>query len=384
MKPADELLAHAREATHLEDLGADDWREALERLWDSVASEAALNAGGQRIFEAWVGERLRNRLRLEAWSQAHPEALQAPVNRPIFILGMLRTGTTILSELLTCDPQNRPLMKWEALDAIPPPRPDGRERDPRVERTVERVERMFGYVPDLKAIHYERGDGPTECVALLGQSFRSQDWAGLFHIPSYTHWLHHSPMHGAYAYHRKCLQVLQSEWSGRWSLKAPGHMFALDELIATYPDARLVVTHRNPLRTVASSASLSLQSHPGSLCSIPELETYFGQMWLELLHTMVEQMMDFRRRHPEVPVLDLRFEEFAGDPISALEKIYAFDGRELTPETLGAMRLYLDQHPRGRHGQHRYGLSDFGLTPAAVSERFAPYCRHFDIPLKNE
>ena len=379
MRTPDELLAAARQITGVDDPGSGPWRDALDVLWTSIHAEAGLNEGGERIFESWVGTRLANRLRLEDWADKHPGALKKPVERPIVILGMLRTGTTILSELLACDTNNRPLMKWEALDAIPPPRIEDRDTDPRIAREVGRVERMFDHVPHLRAVHYERGDGPTECVALLGQSFRSQDWAGLFHVPTYTRWLHRCAMDDAYAYHRKALQVLQTGWNGRWCLKAPGHMFALDALLATYPDARLVVTHRDPLRTVASSASLSVQSRPESLTTA-DLDGYFGAMWLEVLQSMVDQLMEFRQRRPDVPFLDLHFEDFVANPISAVEKIYDFDGRPFDDAARSTMETYLAEHPKGEHGSHRYELSDFGLSKEAVTERFATYCRHFDVP----
>ena len=377
----DHLIEAAERDTGLDDFGSGAWRDGLAVLLESAAREAQLNDIGEHILRSWIHKRLVNRLRVVDWAKRHPEIRNERVERPLIVLGMLRTGTTILCELLAQDPRNRALMKWEALDCCPPPQSATFRNDPRIGAAVEEMELTYSVVPKFKAVHYEPGDGPTECVALLGQSFRSQDWIGLFHVPSYCRWFHGSDMQPAYEYHRLCLQLLQSKAPGRWSLKAPGHMLALDALLAVYPDARLIVTHRDPLKTVASSASLSFTSRPETLTGA-DVGAYFGPLWLDILSTMVDRMMDYRERHGSERFYDLHYLDFIQDPIAAVQGVYEHFGETLTAEARTAMRDHLARNPQGQYGSHRYALEDSGLRRDEVQERFATYCEKFGVEME--
>lgn len=390
---ADELVDQLVEAavveTGLDDFGDWAWRDGLDALAGSIVADAALNDTGRLILGSWTHDRLVNRLRVVDWLRAHPEVPAQPVRAPIVVAGMLRTGTTILLELLAQDPANRPLMKWEGLMGVPPPTAATFDRDPRIAVEVEKQEAIYSMVPELKAVHWEPGDGPTECVALLTQTFRAQDWHGLFRVPGYVEWFHDCDMGPAYAYHRASLQLLQSAAPGRWVLKAPGHLLALDALFATYPDARLVVTHRDPLETVPSSISLSVTARPDSLTSAwsgssggggsESLGEYFARLWVDVLGLMVDRLGEFRDRRPDVTVHDLHYRDLVADPVGAVAAIYAQWGDELTPEAAQRMHEYLDAHPQGRHGAHRYAVSDFGLDEGDVRDRFADYCERHDV-----
>jgi hypothetical protein len=384
LRTADELVERAVAETGLADLGTTAWRDGLEAVLASAAAEADLNDIGRRILHGWVHERLTNRLRVIDHVVHHPEVREERVERPLVVAGMLRTGTTILLELLAQDPANRPLMKWEGLDSVPPPEAATFATDPRIDRWVARMESTYAMVPALKAVHWEPGDGPTECVALLGQSFRSQDWLGLFHLPSYVEWYLGCDFTPAYDYHRLALQLLQSKAPGRWVLKAPAHLLALDELCATYPDARVVVTHRDPRRTVASSVSLSTTSIPDSLTETLTTGGWWGHLWMRMLGEMVDRLGAFRERRPEVDVYDLHYHDLVADPVGAVAGIYDHFGETLSAEAESAMRTYLADHPQGRHGRHRYTLDDAGLTVAEVDERFARYRAQFGVIPEDE
>lgn len=375
------VVARACEETRLDDFGPWAWRDGLEALFAAAAAEADLGEVGFGVFASWVHRRLVNRLQVIDWAKRHPELRRDPVARPIVVLGMLRTGTTLLCELLARDPANRPLMKWEGLACVPPPERASFASDPRVARAVAEVEFQYRIVPRLRAVHYEPGDGPTECVALLSQSFRAQDFFGLFRVPSYVEWYRVCDFRPAYDYHRLCLQLLQSRAPGRWSLKAPGHMHALDALLAVYPDARLVVTHRDPLEVVPSSASLSITSRPDSLRRDRDREgmrRYYGRLWLEELGLMTDRLLEFRERRPEVVFHDLPYGELLRDPLGAVRAAYAAFGEPLSSEAEAAMRAHLAASPKGRHGKHEYALADFGLAEGEVRERFARYARRFE------
>jgi hypothetical protein len=377
----DELADAARRETRLEDLGDPSWREGLERLLESAAREADLNPIGREVLRGWVHRRLVSRLRVIDWTQRHPELRRERIQRPLFVIGMLRTGTTLLCELLARDPANRPLWKWEALDCVPPPERAHFADDPRIAKMVAEMEQTYARVPALKAIHFEPGDGPTECVALLGQTFRSQDWVGLFRVPGYSAWLHGAcEMRPAYAHHRVALQLLQSRAPGRWSLKAPGHLFALDALRAEYPDARFIVTHRDPQKTVPSSASLSVTARPESLTrSRNDPRAYFGALWLEILGGMTDRLIEFRARRGDAGFADLAYRDFVRDPIAAVRGAYARFGEALTPEAEAAMRAQLAASPQGRWGKHAYAAEDFGLRREVIDERFRAYRERFGV-----
>ncbi len=374
----DEVVSAAVNETGLDDFGDPAWREGLAVLLEAVEREAQLNDVGRMILRTWVRERLVNRLRVQAWVDQHPDVRNEQVRRPLIVVGMLRTGSTLLCELLACDPANRPLMKWEGLNAIPPPEAAAFRTDPRIAAEVEKQEGIYSMVPALKAVHWEPGDGPTECVALLTQSFRAQDWHGLFHIPSYIEWFHSCDMQPAYDYHELSLQVLQSETPGRWSLKAPGHLLALDALVTTYPDAQLVVLHRDPVRTVASSASLSVTARPESL-SDADFDGYWGPTWVEILGTMVDRLVEHRDRCGNARFIDVHYGDLVADPVGTVGLIYDHFGDTLSPEAEALMWAHLAAHPQGRHGAHRYTLADFGLDEPTVRSRFAAYTDRFGI-----
>jgi len=380
-----DLVDGAVRETGLGDFGEGAWRDGLDALVEMSLAEADLNLVGLGILKSWSHRRLVNRLRVVDWVKRHPEVRDERIERPIFVLGMLRTGTTILCELLACDPANRPLMKWEGLESVPPPRHDTFTTDPRIAQMVETVEFQMSMVPELRAVHYEPGDGPTECVALLTQAFRAQDLAcGIFQSPSYAEWYRGCDFGPAYDYHHLSLQLLQSGGvRGRWSLKAPGHMHCIDTLLAVYPDARLIVTHRDPVKVVPSSMSLSLTARADSLTNHADPNrtiAYYRELWLDELSLMTDRMMDFRDREGDARFHDLQFHDFMADPIGSLRAAYARFGETLSDEAAAAMRAHLEGHPRGKHGKNAYTLEGYGLSRDAIRERFARYVRRFDVP----
>ena len=379
------MVEAAQRETGLEDLGERGWESGLEVLLDSAARDADLNQAGVGVLCSWIHRRLVNRLQVIDWVKRHPELSDQQIRSPLFVIGMTRTGTTILSELLARDPANRPLMKWEALSCCPPPERASFASDPRIEKAIGEVEFQYEMVPELRAVHYEPGDGPTECVSLLGQSFWSQDWLGLFRVPAFVDWYRHCDKGPAYRYHRLALQLLQSKMGGRWSLKAPGHMHGLEALRAVYPDAQLIVTHRDPLKTVPSMASLSTASRPESLTSGREpLHGYFGRLWLDELALMVERMMEFRDLHGDMNVYDLPYHRFVKDPLGEIQLAYEYFGEPLSGEAERAMRAPLERSPKGRYGTHRYEIGDFGLHADEIRERFSSYTKRFEIPEEDE
>jgi len=362
------LVEQAVATTGLDDLGPPTWRPGLEALVASANDEARLSEVGELILAGQIGASLRNRLAVTDWHRRHPGLAGTAVERPVFILGLPRTGTTLLSYLLDADPAVRSLLRWEAFAAVPPPDPATAAHDPRVARAQAEMDALYAAAPAFKAIHYEAADGPTECVTLLGQDFRSVHYETMAYLPSYGAWHETCDMVPAYEWHRRVLQVLQSAWPGRWVLKSPCHNLALDALDTVYPDAVFVATHRDPVVVVASLASLV--SVLSGLGTDHDFDRELGRRWLELAATMVERFEDARARLGPQRIFDLPYDELVGDPISAAARLYDWLGWELTAETRSRFSDYLERNPQGRFGRHDYDLARFGLTETQVTARF--------------
>lgn len=377
MLVVEELIESACGATGLDDLGAPTWREGLEVLVRSANDDARLTEMGELIIAAQIDSSLTNRLRVVDWHRAHPELAGAPVDRPVFILGLPRTGTTLLSYLLDADPRNRSLLRWEAFAAVPPPEAGLVDGDPRVATAQAEMDALYAAAPAFKAIHYEAADGPTECVTLLGQDFRSVHYETLANLPTYGGWHQSCDMEPAYRWHRCVLQTLQSAWPGRWVLKSPCHNLALDALDAVYPDARFVCTHRDPTEVVASLCSLV--SVLTGLGTGHDFDTYIGQRWLDLTVAMIDRFVGFRDRVGETRFYDVDYRELAADPIEVAANLYGWLGWPFDEEARATMEAYVRASPKGRFGTHDYSLSRFGLVPEQVDERFERYRARFGV-----
>ena len=377
MDPAT-LTDRASEDTGLDHWGGDSYRAGLDQLVHALDTEAALSPLGEVALEAQILANLRNRLRVTAWIEQHPELLDEPVERPIIVLGLPRTGTTLLHELFHRDPANRSLMRWEALDSVPPPEAGRFADDPRVDTERAAAEAMDALNPQFRAIHYEAPDGPTECVAVLSQDFRSLLWSVVANVPSYTRWLLETDATPAYDYHRRVLQLLQSGAPGRWALKTPHHALFLDTVVDHYPDARLVMTHRDPLTVVASLCSLA--GTLGATFSDVDHTDDHVRTWTAVGQTLVERVMDFRDRRGDDHFVDVAYDDLVANPIGTVVQILERFGEGLSEPAAASMRAYLADDPYRQMGRHRYSPQATGIDPDDIGQRFARYADRFAIP----
>jgi len=361
------LEAAAVAATGLEDFGDPTFRDGLLVLAGSLTEEARLTDLGYAAVETQIGAALRNRLRVVDWVVTHPEIAAEEVVAPLVVVGLPRTGTTLLSGLLATDPRRRPLYRWEATDPVPPPETATRATDPRIAAAEAASGLLDALNPGFKAIHHEPATGPTECVTLLAQHFTSLLWETLANVPAYGRWLLAVDQDPAYAHHHRVLQVLQSRAPGRWSLKSPHHGLAPDALLRRYPDARIVVTHRDPVPVVGSLCSL-VRSLSGTF-SDADHTAYIRTHWLDVAAAIVGRTAAARDHHPGAAFLDVEYDRLVADPIGVLREISDFDGLPLTPDVEDRMRAYLATHAADRFGRHVYSLDEFGLRPEEVRER---------------
>src|SRR5205814_1185896 len=232
----------------LDDLGDERFREGLEEYCASFRAEAGLNDLGAQAVPGTVVAAVANRLRIVDWARSHPEVADERIDAPLVVIGMFRAGTTFLSYLLEQDVRNRALLRWESGDSVPPPTPSTFRAGPRVEAARLGNDMLEQINPRLRAIHHEEPDGPTECISVMSQDFKSLALEAISNVPTYGEWLLEVDQRSAYEYHRLALQVLQNGGvRGRWTLKSPHHALNLEALTAVYPDAQLVLLHRDPV-----------------------------------------------------------------------------------------------------------------------------------------
>jgi hypothetical protein len=236
--------------------------------------------------------------------------------------------------------------------------------------------------PRMRAVHHEEPDGPTECIAVMSQDFKSLSWEALANVPAYGEWLLQTDQRSAYEYHRTALQVLQSGGvRGRWTLKSPHHAIALQTLTTVYPDARLVLLHRDPVVLCASVCSL-ITTLSGTF-SDADHHRYIARHWTAMLEESVHRIDAFRATHPEHPIIDVQYADLVREPLVTVEALYKSFGGGLDDRARTAMAAYIDAHPKGKFGVHGYDLGEFGLNGDALAERFADYVARYDVPTEN-
>ncbi len=376
----DSLLAAASKAARLEDFGSATFLPGLRTLIDSLERDARLNAFGRYYARRQIHELLVTRLQLVDWRKHHAEVEKQEIVRPLFVVGLPRTGTTLLYSLLALDPAHRSPLSWETDEPCPPAEAASYESDPRIERSEWRFAQLQRLAPGIQAIHPVGAKLPQECIVITASEFMSIRFEMTFDVPSYQEWLLEADMSGAYAWHRRFLQHMQSRFAReRWVLKSPGHLGTLDALLAAYPDALIVQTHRDPQRVVPSVSSLEWTLRQ---VASDELDPrVLGRQQLSAWSRTLRQGMRARAKHAAraQQFVDLQFREIASDAIGCVRKIYERFGLALTPEFAERMRAYAAAHPREEHGAHRYTLEGFGLTAREVDEAFAEYCARFEV-----
>ena len=370
-----DLHASAARITGLEDFGADDYRDGLAVLLESYARDADLTPLGRKLKRAFLRGALVARLLSEAAWNSYPEHAAVGIERPIFVTGLPRTGTTALHRLLTADPAHQGLEMW--LIEAPQPRPP-RETwaaNPVFCHIQAAYERHHIEHPEFMGVHYMAADQVEECWQLLRQSMRSISYECLAHLPTYSSWLRGQDWTDAYRRHRRNLQLIGLPDSGRrWVLKNPSHLFALDALLAVYPDALVIQTHRAPRTAIASTCSLAAQASAG--WSTTFQGKVIGRDQLDLWACGLDRFTAIRARQDPAQFCDVDYDDFVADPIGTVESSYAYFGLPLSGAAADAMRLLYAHSTAGEaKSAHRYRLADFGLTGEEVDERFAGYQR---------
>jgi len=380
MFEAKDLLNLAAEQCALSDFGDPSFLEGLDRFVDGLNREAALSAVGQAMAEGLIQGALVNRLRVEAWWTAHPELAGERIESPIVIVGMSRSGTTALSHLLGKDPNLRCLLAWETTESVPPPETATYGSDPRFRAAQARDEAMASAMPGFRAYHYDPPDAPMECSLLFNQTFNSSALWSTFHVPSYMDWTLATDATANFAYHERLLKLLQSRKPGRWLLKAPQHATTLAALRARYPDAKLVVTHRDP--TVCAASTMSLCAFLQSQTSSSPRPREFARRVADFIERCANDLLDWARRHGDDDLIHVPYAELVADPLGTAEKLAVATGHDVRPEARAAMERHVRERTQHRYGVHRYALEDYGFRREELDERYRDYRERFGVPLE--
>jgi hypothetical protein len=382
-KSVDEIADLARERAGLTEFASDSWREGLEILLGEIDRSPTIVDAGRKFLYRQYADALWNRLRVDDYVRRHPEVLDEQVERPLVILGMPRTGTTVASYLLDQDFRRRSLLNWEAVDSVPPPTTATLRTDPRcVAKLAQQRDLAAALVAAGQGFpHWEDADGPTECIFMQAQDFKAFVWDAWMTTSVYSDWLLDCDMTSAYAYEKRVLQILQSQAPGTWSLKMPSHAVHIDTLLATFPDVRMIWAHRDPYKATASLCSIGLPSKLKVTGGNVD-RAWIGRNSVTQMQAHVDRAMRARVRVGDGRFYDLHYANMMRDPVGELHKIYEWAGDELTPDVEIRMRQWLTANPQDRFGSRPYSLDEYGLTREQLEPVFADYLAAFDVELE--
>ncbi|MNF68694.1 Sulfotransferase domain protein [compost metagenome] len=378
----DSLLAEASaRAGGLDDFGPGDFREALQVLARALREEAHLSAQGTALLREKLVAQLVNRLVIEDYCKRHPEILQQPVDDPLVIVGLPRTGTTLLQRVLSVDPRFSKAQWWETRYPAPLPEESLERPTDRIGRARAEVAAMVEFVPQILAIHPLDAEQPDEEFMLMEHSFLCA-MDSYVNVPAYTAWLDRQDQTQVYAYLKKMLQFLQWQQARRgiapgrrWLLKSPQHLHTLELLFKVFPRAQVILTHRDPGKTIPSLASFihtlwqiySDQADPAQV----------GEQWNTRMARALRHTMAVRDGMPAGAFLDVRFEDTVSDPLGVVERIYRFAGLELTPDVRQSMSDWLSRNGRDKRAAHHYDPASFGLDEMRLQRDYGEYrARH--------
>jgi hypothetical protein len=379
------LLAEVRATEGIEDGGDDDFgrkhdfREPLGVLLPALENEAELTVFGRYLARRHLLRLLRVRLQIARYLRDDPAAGEWIVS-PLVVTGAPRTGTTVLHGLLAADPALRAPLGWELLLPVPPPVPGANEQA-RIDLAEAELRGFAGADPGLDAIHEYGARNPKECLSAMSFAFRSEEFVVRYNVPSYNAWLAQCDMRPGYDYHRLTLALLQRRSPRpQWVLKSPVHLQSLGVLLDVYPDARIAVTHRDPLAVLGSVSSLvaHLRWVHSDHVDLESIARYHADLYGRSLNALVNPTDD-RLREPG-RLHSGSFTELTADPIAAAAACYRTWGQPLSGLAKEKMGEYVSARPRGRHGSHEYSFAELGLDPAVERARFLAYTDHFDVP----
>ena len=373
------LLEKCARRTGLDDFGDNSFLEPLEILLRSFEEDAQLNLIGRITVHSEMVRVLCNRLRMQRDRLTFPDIAKEKILKPLVITGLPRSGTTFLHGLLARDPACRAPEVWEVMHPSPPPETATYQVDPRINRTRKELGWIDVLMPGFDKCHTIEARLPQECIAMTDHSFLSYLFESMYYVTSYRRWHDARDKRAAYEYHRRFLQHLQWRCPGEhWVLKAPSHLMALSSLFEVYPDAQVVMTHRDPLKVLPSCASFAqvLRAPFTGPIDPVQLGAEVSRRWADSARLVTR--LRSKQKELEGNFFDVSYPDLLRDPMAVVRGIYGHFGRKLSREAQEAMRLFIVRHPQNV-GAHRYSLEQFGLDPVQERRNFQTYTDYFKV-----
>lgn len=375
------FIENAVKTTGLEDFGGDTFKQGLEALIYSLNNDLNLAEGTTGYFQQVITQILVNRLQVTQLIKDHPEILNEKIKSPVFILGLPRTGTTITHTLMALDPLSRFLRNFESAAAVcPAPSLMPHEPDPRVQPGHDAMEGLYAMGPKLRGINGINfmALGTAECQNLMAHEFVHAGWSAGSSLFGHGNWMGSCDMAQAYLWHKQLLQMFQ--WKSpneHWVLKAPIHLFGLEPLMKTYPDARIIFTHRDPFEAMLSG--VSMVSHWTQVTTgqvdIPAVADWYPALWVKGLKRALEVRDTLRKDQ----VIDIFHTDLSQNPVGSMKNIYEHFGIPFSTTVEKRMEVWLRDNPRSKFGSHSYNPAELGLDPNQEKERFDFYLKRFNL-----
>jgi len=380
MLNSDALIEAACKKTGLNTFDADTYREGLdvfvEDFNDGIAIGRYTEAGIQRAQDDSV-HYLASRLKVADYLRQNPELLERKIERPVFVMGMARTGTTLMSNLLGADPNRRSPLTWEIDDPVPPATTATLKTDPRALALLEQERARLAANPESGKFYRGSAVYPNECVFFMAHDFKTLMIESKGILPKYGEFIFGADMTSTYEYHKKFLQLLQHNAPGVWNLKKPSHSLFLEYLFKVYPDARVIWTHRDPFTATGSLCSLIQLSHYLYLGK-PDYD-WLGKNYSQQQIQHCNRVMDFRDKFGEDKIIDVHYADMVRDPVGTTKALYAKLGDDWTSEAEAAIQGWVDDNPQDKFGVHEYKLAQFGLSKEALAPHYERYLSRYDV-----
>jgi len=372
---ADKIIAKAKKKANYKGELPYQLETGLRKSIESIENEGRPNTFGSLAVKTQFEKALYQRLKVEQEIAANPKIEKTAIKQPVFIIGMPRTGTSILHALMHEDSANRSPLAWECLLPHPVPSPENFNDNPQLDSIRKDFDQLFKLVPDFKIKHHMEADSPQECIGINALDFNSFQLAAQLYVPSFLEWFfNEADRSSTMRFHKRFLQYLQSGGvkAERWLLKSPIHLMRLSEIFEIYPDARIIMTHRHPSKVVASAASLV--SSVRSLYSDNEDPIRTGDEHLGVWSSYFDRFLEDRKKlNKEDQIIDLQFEDFVKDQLGTVKKIYQKFDWDLDSTSEERMKHFLIQNPKDKHGAHNYTLADFGLSEEQINKKYGNY-----------
>lgn len=372
----DQLIEEAQQQTGLDRFDSDSYREGLDVLVSDMNTVTYSDTGAVRNKSSLVGY-LAARLKTTDYLAKRPELLTRPIEKPIFVFGIPRTGTTLLSNLFACDPNRRSPLTWEIDDPVPPATRATLYSDQRAIARLEQEKAMLAANPAMGKYYRNSAIYPNECVFFMAHDFKTLMLESRGKLPNYRDWLLSTDMTSAYQYHKRFLQLLQADAPGVWNLKMPSHALWLEALLKVYADARLVWTHRDPFTAMGSFCSIISLGHMGYTGTVDK--EWIAQNCAYQAVEHANRIMDVRDKIGEKRIADVHYAELTTHPIETMRKLYAALGDDFTPAVEAAMQQWLDDNPQSKFGKHEYKLEQYGLSTEKLAPGFERYLSRYDV-----